>query len=223
MQTSNLELFKQALIIGINNKIDTIINSCDEEIKTSKRHKIAMNKIIYGRASVRKPWSPRVRKAIAILVAAALLLLSGCGIIFRNKIRELTIDFYDKYIEISYAKDDQSGSPIKDLYTLTYIPDGYVFKNERILNINVKYFYYNSQGNMIRLEQSILAGTIFHIDTEHGYTEINDIDNYEVFYKKAETTHYYYWNNGVYIFELAVNETLPIEEIELIIKGIKPK
>ena len=88
MDKSNLELFKQAVNEGLSNKFDSIVQGCTEEITYYDRHKIAMQTLVYGKTNNRRTLSPKMRRIIAILVAAALLLTS-CGIIFRNEIREV--------------------------------------------------------------------------------------------------------------------------------------
>ena len=86
MDKTNLELFKQALTEAVSNKFDNIAANCTEEIACSEKHNLAMRAIVYGKTDTKRVWSPRMKRIIAILVAAALLLTS-CGIIFRICIR----------------------------------------------------------------------------------------------------------------------------------------
>ena len=86
MDKSNLELFKQAVNEAVSNKFDSMADSCTEEIVCSEKHKLAIRTIIYGETKAKRVWSPKMKRIIAILVAAALLLTS-CGILFGYEIR----------------------------------------------------------------------------------------------------------------------------------------
>ena len=110
MDKSNLELFKQALNEGVSNKFDKLANSCTDEIVYSERHKLAMRAILYGKTDTKRVWSPKMKRIVAILVAAALLLTS-CGIIFRNEIREIFEEFF---VKLTYDGDNESTENIKD-------------------------------------------------------------------------------------------------------------
>jgi alkylhydroperoxidase/carboxymuconolactone decarboxylase family protein YurZ len=95
MNKTNLELFKQALDEAVSNQFDKLAAQCDEEIICSEKHKLAMRAIVYGKTETAQTLSPKMKRLIAILVAAALL-LTGCAIIFRNEIREVFEEFFVK-------------------------------------------------------------------------------------------------------------------------------
>lgn len=148
MQNNNLTLFKQAISNGLCNKIDGVANGYTEEVLCSKKHSLAMRTIVYGKVGTKHIRSPRVKWLIAILVAAALL-LTGCSIIFRNEIREVFEDFFVKLI---YDNDNTSADTIKEVYTPTYVPDGYVLENESITSMRIKYEFVNDAGNKLLIE-----------------------------------------------------------------------
>ena len=93
---TNEELFKKALVEGINRRIDRELAECEEEVVFSRRHLRAMRKIIKGKS----PAKPINSKVVAILVAAAVLLLAGCAIIYRNEIRDFITDVKEYFVEI---------------------------------------------------------------------------------------------------------------------------
>ena len=104
MDKSNLELFKQALNEAVSNKFDKMADECTEEIVYSEKHKLAMRTIVYGKTDNKRVWSPKMKRIIAILIAAALLLTS-CGIIFRNEIREIFKEFF---VSLTYESNDKN-------------------------------------------------------------------------------------------------------------------
>ena len=98
-KTTNQELFKQALVEGVNRRLDREISACDENIAYSRRHIKNMARIVQGK-ELKKPLN---RKMIAILVAAAIL-LAGCAIIYRNEIREFFTDLSEYFVKIKFEE-----------------------------------------------------------------------------------------------------------------------
>ena len=216
MDKSNLELFKQAISEGLSDRFDSVVDSCTEEIVCSEKHKLAMRTIVYGKVGTGRTMSPKMRKIIAILVAAALLLTS-CAVIFRNEIREIFEEFFVK-ITCSNSED---GKVIEEVYKRGYLPDGYSLNDEVITPVRTQYEFTNDKEDYIWFEQRILDGSDFTFNSESGYSKIVEIDYYDVYYKYTETHHSYIWHNGKYAFSLRLNQNLSTKEIELIISGIQ--
>jgi hypothetical protein len=216
MDKSNLELFKQAISEGLSEKFDSIVDNCTEEIVCSDRHKLAMRTIIYGKADTKKALSPKMKRIIAIIVAAALLLTS-CGIIFRNEIREVFEEFF---VKLTYSGDVTSGNIIEQIYELTYLPEGYNLTYKNVRPLRIKWEYTNETNDMIQFEQHITGGSEFAVDSESGYSQIKEIKEYDVYYRFTEEYHNYIWSNNKYTFHLTSDQKLSNEEIELIIKGM---
>lgn len=217
MDKSNLELFKQAISEGLSEKFDSVVDSCTEEIVCSDRHKLAMRTIIYGKADTKKSLSPKMKRIIAIIVAAALLLTS-CAVIFRNEIREVIEEFF---VKLTYSGDGMGSDTIEEVYELTYLPEGYYLIDKNVRPLRIKWEYTNEDNNMIKFEQRILNRSDFHVDSESGYSQIKEIKEYGVYYRFTEEYHNYLWNNNMYTFNLMSNQELSNREIELIIKGLK--
>ena len=219
MDKTNLELFKQALNEAVSNKFDNMAASCTEEIICSEKHNLAMRTIIYGKTNFQRVWSPRMKRIIAILVAAALLLTSCC-IIFRNEIREI---FKDLFASITFREDESKVDTIEDIYQLEYVPDGYFLEEENISPLSVVDKFVDINGNVIKFKQSILNNIDFVIDSESGYSQIVDVNKYDVYYRSTDTFHYYIWNDSEYALTLRSTAPLSNETIILIIEGITIK
>lgn len=222
MDNTNLELFKQALSEGLSGKIDSVANEYTEEIVYSEKHNLAMRTIVYGKTDTKRFWSPKMKRIIAILVAAALILTS-CGIIFRNEIRDFVEYVYELFIAVTYTDENPEGTAIKEVYELTYVPEGYYLEEEKILTVNVRYMFSSSEGEKISFDQCSLDGTNFVSDMENGYTRIIDIQKYEIYYKSTDGNHYYLWNDSKYSMRLISTTELPSKEIQLIVEGIALK
>ena len=222
MDKSNLDLFKQAINEGLSNKFDNISNCYTEEIVCSKQHNIAMRTIVYGKTDNKRAWSPKMKRIVAILVAAALLLTS-CGIIFRNEIRDVIEDISEFFTKLTYSNDGAKGEVIEEVYELTYVPEGYYLEDSYISTVVVKYDYQTLSGEEIDFEQWVIDGSSFHIDRENGYTEIIKVNDYSIYYKKTKEYNNYLWNDGKYTFKLVSSNELSLENINLIVIGISTK
>ena len=219
MDKSNLELFKQALNEAVSNKFDKMADECTEEIVYSDRHKLAMRTIVYGKADTKRVWTPKMKRIIAILIAVALLLTS-CGIIFRNEIREIFEEFF---VKLTYDGDDESTELIEDVYYLSYIPDGYILKKQHISVTYIQYKYEDQKGDFISFEQRAIALTDFVIDSEKGYSKMQEIEKYEVYYRFTSENHLYVFNNGKYSLNIKSSTKLSNEDIILILDGLTIK
>lgn len=218
-EKSSLDLFRQALNEGLSNRFDSLAEEYTGEIVCSRRHKLAMRTIVYGKAGGARAWSPRMRRVVAILVAAALLLTS-CGIIFREEIREV----FDELFVILYFKDDsEAPRTIEEIYTLGYVPEGYVLEKEEITNLLIKYEYTNNRGENICFDQRPIDGSEFVIDSESGYSKIENIGEITVYYRFTGNYHYYIWNDEKYSMKLTSSIHLSSDEKVKIIKEITTK
>ena len=217
MDKSNLELFKQAISEGLSQKFDSVVNNYTDEIVCSEKHKLAMRTIVYGKTDTKRTWSPRMKRIVAILIAAALLLTS-CGIIFRNEIREIFEDFF---VKLNYSSDETGFDKIEKVYKLGYLPEGYSLINEKTTTVRIQYKFKNESDDYIWFEQRILEGSDYTVDSEDGASKIVEIEKYNVYYRYAETHHSYIWNDDKYSLSLKSNQLLSNEEIKLIIMGIK--
>ena len=217
MDKSNLELFKQAISEGLSEKIDSVANSCTDEIVYSEGHKLAMRTIVYGEVKHKRSLSPKMKWFIAILVAATLLLAS-CGIIFHNEIREV---FENLFVKVTLGDDESFGNTVEDIYELTYLPEGYLLEKEIITPVCIQYRFSNENGDIIKFEQRVIGGTDFTLDSETGYSKIEEIEEYDVYYRYTERLNTYIWNTDEYAFTILSNQHISYEEIVLIINGIK--
>ena len=112
MNKNNRELFIQALTEGLSNRIDQTISECNVEIKPSKQHMLAMRTIVYGKGYRSEPLSPKARKIIALLIAAALLLTS-CAVIYRNEIRGFIEEITESFAKLTHSDEVTEGSRIE--------------------------------------------------------------------------------------------------------------
>ena len=222
MDKTNEALFKQAINEALTNKFQRMADACDEEIVCSRRHRKAMRAIINGKTP-RKTMTPMNRRVIAILVAAILLLLASCAIIYRDEIREFVTNIKEFFVESKFDEGENDSQYIDEIYELTYLPEGYSFKEERINHMVVQYVFANQDNKSIRFIQQTLDNASFSVDSEHGDTVIIEIEGYTVYFRQTGNMYYYLWNDGKYAFQIYSNEQLSDNELLSIIDGLKIK
>ncbi len=110
MSDNNIALFKLALTEGLSNRIDRQISDCTEEIVASPAHSRAMNRIVGCLAQRKLPTSPKLKKIIAILVAAVLL-LTGCAVVYRQEIRSFIEEIYESFMTLSDVASTSKSCP----------------------------------------------------------------------------------------------------------------
>jgi hypothetical protein len=213
---TNEELFKQALIDGINMRIDRELAACEEEVVFSRRHMRAMRRILKGK----EPLKPISKKMVVILVAAAVLLLASCAIIYRDQIRDFITDVKECFVEIKFSEGADESKYIEEVYELTYVPDGYQLDNSNIGRTTVQYVFTNSKEEKIKFIQQTLDASFFTVDIEHDYDKFTNVNDYEIYYRHTNGTYYYIWNDGKYAMKLISSEELSIKVLELIFFGI---
>ena len=215
MDDKNLELFKQAINEGLSRRFDKISSSFTDEIVCSEGHELAMRSIVYGRASEKRALSPKTRRIIAILVAAALL-LTGCSI-FHKQIREA---FRELYVAISSQNKNDKVQHIEEVYILKYIPEGFHLETESISDLEIYYEFINDNNDEISFSQYPSYNSSFAIDSETGYSKILDINGYEVYYRCTKASHSYIWFDKKYSLIICSDIELGSDEVALIIEGI---
>lgn len=219
MDKTNEELFKQAINEALTNKFQRMADACDEEIVCSRRHRKAMRAIVNGKT----PRKPLSTKMIAILVAAAILLLAGCAIIYRDEIREFITNIKEFFVEVKFDEGENDSQYIDEIYELTYIPEGYSLEDQAINRMRVQYIFTNADNRSIRFIQQPLDSATFSVDSEHSDTILIEIEEYTVYYRIAGNMHYYLWNDGKYALKINSALELSDNELLLIINGLKVK
>lgn len=219
MDKTNLELFQQALNEGLSNRFDSLAEEYTGEIVCSRKHKLAMRTIVYGKAGGARAWSPRMRRVVAILVAAALLLTS-CGIIFREEIREV---FDELFVSLYFKDDSEAPRTIEEIYTLGYVPEGYLLEKEMLGTGTISYIYKNEKDKVLTFSQSVVNSLEYVIDSEEGYSKLENFGEIKVYYRVTSGRHHYIWSDGKYSMKLNTSEQLTDEEIILIIEEITTK
>ena len=221
MELTNEELFKQALKDSFTRKIQSRIDSCTEEIIYSPKHIKVMSAILEGRGYHINRASTK-KKIAAILIAAALLLLTACSIIYYEEINGFFINVKEHGIAIWFEKESDQNRFIEEVYEFTYIPEGFYLAKETTSPLSVEYQYKNTKKDYINITQTTLNG-VNGVDSERGDDMYIYIDSKYIYIRNIDSSNYYLWRDDKYVIRIITTIELSIEELELIIQGIKVK
>ena len=118
----NMNLLKEAIVEGFNQRIDDTLSSRIESAPCSKRHEEAMKAILAGKVTGNIVWTTKARRIVALLVAA-LLLLTSCAVIYRDEIYNWVMGGkVDNYFPDGYTggMGIPSGSDVEYYWVETY-------------------------------------------------------------------------------------------------------
>jgi RNA polymerase sigma factor (sigma-70 family) len=110
-----------------------------------------------------------------------------------------------------------------DVYTLSYVPEGYALEKEKLTSIYVRYEFENANKDTLCFEQRTKVGSDYYIDSESGYSIIEEIEEFDVYYRFTDKNYHYAWNDGKCSIKMKSSVKLSNEEIIFIIDGITVK
>ena len=215
------DLFQQALKEAFIRKFDRELENCPFSADCSEEHLSKMEAIVEN--SARAEDRKKRRKWIVALLVAAALLLTACAVYaYRGEIREFVEKVYEERIRVSYydAEQEPEASTITQFYTLGYVPEGYVLESEQYWANMSSAIWINEQGQYIILEQHILDGSNFSMDSEYGQTTVIICGKVEV-YCLITNISCYTWNDGTYVYQINSSENLSDNELARIVSELK--
>ncbi len=210
-------LFIKALEEAICSRFDDVIANSPMTADCSEQHRARMAAMIEEANTAQAKRLSRA-KLIAALIAAALL-LTGCTLyVLRNKIKGFIENIYEAHICVEKEEEARKGY-ITDVYTLSYLPQGYVLTKEKINTAQVFYRWENSDGKQLTYIQSPEIGD-FHIDVIDGYNLIIEYEGMDIYYRNSKRIYSYIWCDGGNYFSLVSYVELDIDELINIIDGM---
>ena len=193
------------------------------EVIPSARYIKRMEKLIARQKQPYWKFVNTAAKRIAMIAIAIILTFSLSMSVeaVRKSVSELLVNVYEKFVEFFYNEEDIAKSPncIETVYTLGYVPEGYILKSCDINKLHSIIVWDNVYGNEIVFSQGLLH-SFGHMDNENSNYEIIYIDNMAVAYIEKQDNQYLYWNSNDYRFSLLIPKDISLECIKMIIESI---
>ncbi|MBO5141779.1 MAG: DUF4367 domain-containing protein [Clostridia bacterium] len=195
----------------------------EQKIEFSAEHNKKIKKILHREQKRRilKKYNNYLKKGVAILLLAFI----GVGVLtfsveaYRIKFLNFIIEYTNRYTEIKYNVDNDSGNNInytdkeglnKSDIQLKYIPNGFSLKRGEESDNSI-YMFFENEDKYFILSGNIDEGAV-HIDTENAKVRKIYINNKECMLVEKNNTVRAFWVNNEMFFSLAGN----IEENEII-------
>ncbi len=166
-----------------------------------------------------------VRRTFVLIAAAVLLLLTACAAyIYRDDIKGLFVECLNDHDKVCAGEtlDNSEHESIRNVYYLSYIPEGYELVESEVNSTKAFYKYENAAGNTFIYSQKTTL-TNGYIDRKSAKAIcLNGID-YAVYYLHTSQSHRYSWYDGKYYNEIVLSDDILDDELEKIIDGISKK
>ena len=196
----------------------------ENEIKYSEKYLKYIDRLIKQTKSPFYKYFNTFGKRVAG-IAAAILIAFGCSMTVKA-VREPVVEFfaniYEKFVEIFFGEDDIAKAPntIETVYTLGFIPDGYMVDRFYVDDYMTDMAWKNRNGDRLVLSQGILDGS-FIIDTEEADYHIIERNNKKIAYSEKYGRKYFFWNSEEYEFSLTMSSHISEEEALALIDSLK--
>ena len=216
---TDLELFRQALMDARNQKVDEVLRSVPDNVVPSAQYLAKMQRLLNGKR--RRKLSKKSKWLIA-LVAALLALLVGCAAyVYRHKIADFIEGIYDKHATVvsDAGADVNDGLSVNELYTLTYVPEGYTLYFEDTA-LGVTQVWKDANNNKIAFNQHSM-NTVSLLDVERSASNVLEIGEQKIYYRKELESDLYIWTDDTYVYRLTFLQQVPEAELIKIIENIQ--
>ena len=206
---------KQAFVDGMIQKAEREIQHVSVSPPIGDDHGYQL----LNRVRLHKKKMPMSKRVTIVLIAALLIVLTGCAIVYRNEIAGFFVDLFDGRVSISAPQTDDRPRELA-VKMPSYIPEGYeLVYDEKYISLAERKWE-NGEGETIRLIQTIPGQTHFGFDTDYGGYRFLQIGDEEVYYHQWDTPkHVYIWSSD-YDYKLTVSSPLSEEELQKIIESI---
>lgn len=201
-------------------EFEDIPKNDDIDYEFSKDFENKMAKLIDDISDDKKASSISRRKAIAILIAAVFILITGAMSVsaIREPIVEFMYKIYDGFTDVLF--DGDTSNKITYRYSFSETPEGFV-ETEHLITDGVDYIKYENKQNknIIEFSQNITENISVSLDNEHGSFEKIQVNGNEINIYISDYGDYYYafWNIDYYYMELTYHGTATLDELQNLI------
>ena len=130
----------------------------------------------------------------------------------REPIVNFLSNVYDNHIEIFFDENDVEKAPskIETVYTLGYVPDGYMQETTFLNEVRSSITWVNDKNDRIVFRQTLLDG-VLSLDNEHSVLGTTVMNEMTIMYQFTQHSRSYFWNTNEYQFTLDVPTEISYE------------
>lgn len=199
----------------------------DIEVEFSKQYEVYMEKLLSGKIPKRRKYFNTVGKRIAACVAAVMIIFGGSMTVkaFREPVVEFFTNAYEKIVEIFFGDDDIAKAPseIETVYTLGYVPDGYVMESYSMNKAKTLSQTIFTNGDTELIFRQYILDIRAGLDNEYADFEYLYIGDMKVLIVVKNEAISLFWNTNEYAFSLDMHIQISEDEWIAIIRSITEK
>ena len=224
MDNAKRELFCKALWQAFEEKRNEELALCEPSFEPSARHLHKVSRILG--VDVQKEEGRRYyhkKRVLSLILAAVLLLVSAVTVYaYRGAILGFIEKIFDDHVEVGFdGVPEDAPSVIEEVYTLGYVPQGYVQVQKNSSERSVRYTFKNEEGKSIDfLQDTINANSIIGMDNEYGDIEIRIYGERKVYCRISSSNCSFLWRGEKYVLQIWTSAPIAEEEVLKIMDGI---
>lgn len=218
--TKALTLYQEELLSSL---------PADDELEDyvfSAKFEKKMKKLIKAQRRPYYNMTNTISKRVAIIIITTLIALSTMVMstkAMRDPLVHFIVETYDRFSMLIFDNDntDTKMNKIEEFYIPQYMPYGYVLVSQNDYGTVIIYEYQNEDGIILAYEQYTLDSNNIMIDTENTETQSVKINGFAGIYFYNKGYHNLLWDDGMYIFNLTVDDSIEKEEVIAIAESVK--
>ena len=221
MTKAQKKILKEAFLQVEKEEIEAIKKLIpDNDIEPSNSFKAKINEIINGTKEEHGVRAPK-RLAIVLLSLVVAFTLAMSISAIRQRVVDFVVSIYENGISVIFERKNTSeNSDLEEIYSPTYLPEGYTIVENKNFGTKIEYKWSNGIDEISYL-QSNLSGDL-KIDNENAEEIELDCQGLKVYCSLKYGKYKAYWSDDKYLYIMGFSSNdISIEEIESIIMSVK--
>ena len=195
------------------------------DVVFSKKYQKNIDRMLSGKQkSYPKFLNSSWKRVVASIVVVAMVFGGSMTVkAFREPVVEFFTNIYEKIVEIFFDDDDIAKAPseIENIYTLGYVPDGYVEESFDSDELTTKIYWTNGDDKIYFKQYTLDSET--HLDNEISDYQIFCICDIKIAMIEKYGKRILFWNDDEYAFTLTMSVDVSEEDYVNMIKSTVEK
>ena len=195
------------------------------DVVFSKKYQKNIDRMLSGKQkSYPKFLNSSWKRVVASIVVVAMVFGGSMTVkAFREPVVEFFTNIYEKIVEIFFDDDDIAKAPseIETIYTLGYVPDGYVEESFDSDELTTKIYWTNGDDKIYFKQYTLDSET--HLDNEISDYQIFCICDIKIAMIEKYGKRILFWNDDEYAFTLTMSVDVSEEDYVNMIKSTVEK
>ena len=195
------------------------------DVVFSKKYQKNIDRMLSGKQKSHPKFLNTSWKRVVASIVVVAMVFGGSMTVkaFREPVVEFFTNIYEKIVEIFFDDDDIAKAPseIETIYTLGYVPDGYVEESFDSDELTTKIYWTNGDDKIYFKQYTLDSET--HLDNEISDYQIFCICDIKIAMIEKYGKRILFWNDDEYAFTLTMSVDVSEEDYVNMIKSTVEK